>query len=421
HLLETAAAWTAIAIGNARQYEQLQRRLSESDAIVAISNALAETLDLANLLQLIANYAQKIVPNVEWTTIHLLRSNTNQLELAASAGLEVAPEAYLINLGEGVAGHVMATGNVINVADVQTDPRRLPIDLSINARSLLVAPVLSRLRRIGTISVQGATPNAFTADDERLLTILGVQAGMAIENAQLFADQQRARRLAEAQRERMRILAQRVVKAQEEERARIARELHDESGQSLTSLKISLDLLRSLVPDDMVDVKQGLSDILDLTDKTMSNLRLLSHNLRPPGLDAYGLNAALEGLCHDFKIHTSLVVTYKGVELPDLATLAALSLYRFAQEALTNVVKHAAATAVHVTLAQELDMISLTIEDNGSGFSIPNLEEVVPVNGAGLVGMVERLEMVDGRLDITSTPGQGSRLTAVVPFTREEA
>ncbi|MCA9975585.1 MAG: GAF domain-containing protein, partial [Anaerolineales bacterium] len=421
HLLETAAAWTAIAIGNARQYEQLQRRLSESDAIVAISNALAETLDLANLLQLIANYAQKIVPNVEWTTIHLLRSNTNQLELAASAGLEVAPEAYLINLGEGVAGHVMATGNVINVADVQTDPRRLPIDLSINARSLLVAPVLSRLRRIGTISVQGATPNAFTADDERLLTILGVQAGMAIENAQLFADQQRARRLAEAQRERMRILAQRVVKAQEEERARIARELHDESGQSLTSLKISLDLLRSLVPDDMVDVKQGLSDILDLTDKTMSNLRLLSHNLRPPGLDAYGLNAALEGLCHDFKIHTSLVVTYKGVELPDLATLASLSLYRFAQEALTNVVKHAAATAVHVTLAQELDMISLTIEDNGSGFSIPNLEETVPVNGAGLVGMVERLEMVDGRLDITSTPGQGSRLTAVVPFTREEA
>ncbi|MEZ4646869.1 MAG: ATP-binding protein [Chloroflexota bacterium] len=138
-------------------------------------------------------------------------------------------------------------------------------------------------------------------------------------------------------------------------------------------------------------------------------------------MDAYGLNAALEGLCHDFKIHTSLVVTYKGVELPDLATLASLSLYRFAQEALTNVVKHAAATAVHVTLAQELDMISLTIEDNGSGFSIPNLEETVPVNGAGLVGMVERLEMVDGRLDITSTPGQGSRLTAVVPFTREEA
>jgi PAS domain S-box-containing protein len=420
HLLETVASWTAIAIGKARQYKQLQRRLMESDAITAISNALIETLDLDALLQLIINKVQSIIPDADWAVIHLLHTKTNTLESVASAGLEIDPAAYSMNLGEGIAGYVIANGGVINIADMQNDPRRLTIDASINAHSLLVAPVESRQNRIGTISVQCATPSAFTTDDERLLTILGIQAGMAIENARLYAAQQQARKKAEKQRERMRHMARRVVEAQEKERARIARELHDESGQSLTSLKISLDLIRSQLPPEMIEVKENLGDVLTLVDKTMNNLRLLAHNLRPPGLDAYGLDAALAGLCQDFQTHTSIQVTYQGVGLPNLAALPALSLYRFAQEALTNAAKHAQATRIAVTLNLESDMITLVIEDNGEGFSPPNFEESLPAQGAGLVGMIERLEMVNGRLHIESIPGQGSRFTAVVPFGAEE-
>lgn len=421
HLLETVASWTAIAIGNARQYEQLQRRLMESDAITAISNALIETLDLDALLQLIVNKVQGIIPEADWAVIHLLPTKTNTLELAASAGIEIDVAAYSMNLGEGIAGYVIANGGVINIPDMQTDPRRLTIDASINTHSLLVAPVESRQSRIGTISVQCATPSAFTTDDERLLTIFGIQAGMAIENARLYADQQQARQKAEKQRERMRHMARRVVEAQEKERARIARELHDESGQSLTSLKISLDLIRSLLPEEMVEIKENLGDVLVLVDKTMNNLRLLAHNLRPPGLDAYGLDAALAGLCQDFQTHTSLQVSYKGVDLPNLAALPALSLYRFAQEALTNAAKHAQATLVAVRLSLDSDMITLVIEDNGEGFSPPDFEESLPAQGAGLVGMIERLEMVNGRLHIASIPGQGSQLTAVVPIGAEES
>lgn len=420
-LLEASAAWTAIAIGNARQYQQLQRRLRESDAIAAITQALTETLELSELLQLIINQVPTIIPEADWAIIHLLNSKTEQLELAASAGLEVDAAMYTIKVGEGLAGQVMAGDDVINVADVQTDPRRLPIDASIQARSLLVAPVGGRHRRIGTISVHCATPAIFTSDDERLLTILGVQAGMAIENARLYAAQQRARKAAEKRRERMRHMARRVVEAQEKERERIARELHDESGQSLTSLKISLDLIRSLLPPEMDYVKESLTEVLALTDKTMSNLRLLSHNLRPPGLDAYGLDAALEGLCQDFQTHTSLTVRYTGQEIPDLAPLSALSLYRFAQEALTNAIKHAQASEVAVTLSQDDDEITLMVADNGHGFPVPDLEESLPAQGAGLLGMVERLEMVDGRLYIESTPEQGSRLTAVVPYLMEKS
>ena len=419
-LLETAAAWTAIAIGNARQYARLQRRLEESDAMAAISNALTETLELDPLLQLIVNHAQKIVTKADWTTIHLLQPKAKRLELTASAGLAVSPEDYVIRLGEGISGDVMESGTVINVADAQTDRRRMPIHLSIKARSMLVAPVESRRRRIGTIGVQCATPGAFTADDERLLTILGVQAGMAIENARLYRSQARARKKAEKQRERMRHLAKHVVEAQEKERARIARELHDESGQSLTALKISLEMINSLLPAELVDIKESLQSVLELTDKTLSNLRLLSHNLRPPGLDVYGLHAALVGLCQDFETHTPLTVRYEGVEMPDLEPLTGLSLYRFVQEGLTNVAKHAEATEVRVALTHDVDKVTLVIHDNGRGFIPPDLDEVIPANGAGLVGMMERLEMVDGRLTVESTPGKGSQLTAVLPYTRKE-
>ena len=420
-LLETIAAWTAIAIGNAQQYKQLQRRLSESDAIATISNALTETLEPDKLLKLIVTMAQEIIPNADWATIHLLQYKTKQLELAASAGLNLNKHDYSINFGEGIAGHVMSYGGVVNVADVQNDPRRLPVDLNTHARSLLVAPVESRQRRLGTISVQCATPSIFKADDERLITILGIQLGVALENARLYSSQRRARERAERQRERMRHMARRVVRAQEAERARIARELHDESGQSLTSLKISLDLIRSILPKEMADIRESLDDVLDLADKTMSNLRLLSHNLRPPGLDVYGLDAALVGLCQDFETHTKIKVSYNGCELPGLAELTSLSLYRFAQEAITNAAKHAAASEIEVTMSKDDGLIKLEIADNGVGFTPPDLEEHIPSNGggAGLLGMVERLEMVDGRLEIKSNLDEGSRLTAVVPYTTE--
>lgn len=414
-LLEMTAAWTAIAIGNARQYEQLQRRLTESNAIVTISNAFTKTLDLEELLQLIADRVQETVRHAEWTTIHLLNREQDMLDLVANAGLEIDTSDYLIKSGEGIAGHVITTGEALNIPDVQLDPRRLPIDVYTQARSLLVAPVQSRHDRIGTISMQSSATGRFDAEDERLLTLLGLQAGMAIENARLYNAQDRARARAERQRERMRHMARRVVMAQEEERARIARELHDESGQSLTSLKISLGLLRGQLPDELVAAKNALDDLLKLTDTTMSNLRLLSHNLRPPGLDIYGLDAALTGLCHDFQVHTGLIVNYVGDETLSVESLSALSLYRFTQEALTNAVKHAEATEIQVTLAKESDNIKVVVCDNGRGFTPPDLDEDSSRGGVGLLGMIERLEMVNGQMVIESSPGQGSRLTAIVP------
>lgn len=418
-LLETAASWTAIAIENAEQYRSLQRRLGEKDAIAAISTAMAEAIEVSDLLTVIVEQVQLTMPRADWAAVHLLNSNTNLLELAASAGLDLDPAAYLMQRTEGVAGYAVSKGRVVNVADVQTDPRRLPVDRTTNARSLLVAPVESRLHLLGTISVQCATPGAFSREDERLLQILGIQAGIAIENAQLYEAQRRAREKAERQSKRIRQMAYRMVEAQEQERSRIARELHDEAGQVLTSLTISLGMIRAQLPPEMEEVRAQLDSLKEHAHTTIGSLRLLAHNLRPPGLERLGLNASLEGLVFEYQSHTQVDITYNGVEVPDLSDLSALTLYRFAQEALTNAVRHAAASQVTVTLSVNGDSVFLAVEDNGRGFDPPDFLSMSSRHGSGLLGMLERLEMVDGQLAIRSQPGQGARLTAMIPHNRE--
>jgi signal transduction histidine kinase len=414
-LLETAALWTAIAIGNARQYQALHRRLDETKVIVAISNAMVGAVELDQVLQLITESVMETMTHADWTAIHLLGSDGERLELVASAGLLIGQGDYTIAPGEGIAQRVIATGETVNIADVQADPDRLPIDLNTQARSLLVSLVESRQRRLGTISVQCAIPNSFTSEDESLLKVLGIQAGIAIDSARLYAAQRQARLRAEQQSNRIRQMARRVVQAQEEERARISRELHDEAGQSLTALQIGIELAQTQLPDELRETKSSLEELVQLAHDTQTNLRHLSHNLRPPGLDAYGLDAALRGLCEDFARHTGLKVCYEGQEVPDLQPLPALSLYRFAQEALTNVAKHANASSVQVVLEPGSETIILWVEDDGHGFDPPDWEASVLPQGSGLIGMLERLEMVDGYLDISSVEGEGTRLTAVVP------
>lgn len=419
HLLETAAAWTAIAIANAEQHQQLQRRLRESEAIAAISRALTETLELGQVLQLITRIACDVIPNVDWAVIHLLQGQPQRLQLVASAGLELGDRLYDLEPGQGIIGEVMGQGNVVNVPDMQVDPRRLPIEDELHVRCLLVAPVQGREQRLGTLTVQCETPATFTADDEQILGILGIQAGMAIENARLYESEQRARNTAERRREGMRRLARQAVIAQENERQHIARELHDETGQALTSFKISLELVRAGLPPEMANTQEDLAALIELADKTMGNLRLLAHNLRPPGLDAFGLHATLLGLCQDFAGYTNIQVQYQGTELesPTPPLLTSLSLYRFVQEALTNAAKHAQATQIEVLLQQDAENILLSVTDNGRGFEPPpDLDSAEDLQGIGLRGMYERLIMINGRLEIYAAPGQGTRLIAHVPL-----
>jgi len=237
--------------------------------------------------------------------------------------------------------------------------------------------------------------------------------GDAFTRIRIFAHDVTARKQAE---KAIQGLAKRVVYAQEEERQRISRELHDEAGQALTALKISLQLMQADLPRDVEALRQNFEEAVGLVDTTRERIRLLAHGLRPPALDTVGLNLTLEDFCRHFAHRTSLTIDYHGMSLPDLPDAVNICLYRFLQEALTNVARHAQATQVAVQLQSDTHTVCLSVVDNGCGFvTEPWTAAGRQAVGLGLVGMQERLALLGGWLHIESVPGHTTRLVASVP------
>ncbi len=201
HLLESAAQWAAIAIGNARTYHQLERRLAESQALSGIGRALNETLQLDSILQLIADSPQRVISPVNKCVIHLYDERTCVLIPAAVAGLAQKDRALTMLVGRGVAGRVLKDGLSICIGNTRQDERYVQTSPDEPGRSLVVVPIQTAGQRFGTISIESVTLDAFTEDDVTLLTSLGAMAAAAIENARLYGAEREARALAEALRD----------------------------------------------------------------------------------------------------------------------------------------------------------------------------------------------------------------------------
>jgi signal transduction histidine kinase len=231
----------------------------------------------------------------------------------------------------------------------------------------------------------------------------------------------RYRRLKEEQA-RIREMANKIITLQEDERRRIAQELHDELGQSLTTLSISLKLLSGDLSDPAIQAR--IADMLNLTRDTLNQLRLLGHELRPPALDMIGICPTLEGYCRDFTQHTQLpILFFTEGTIPTLPDPYNITLYRFLQEALTNIVKHAGASQVWVRLFAHEKEITFSVRDDGHGFPQAQSGSQPPPftrkdgsTGMGLLGIQERIDLLDGTFKIDSQPGQGSRLTVSFPI-----
>lgn len=232
-----------------------------------------------------------------------------------------------------------------------------------------------------------------------------------------ITDRREAEEKIQRQKEQVIQLGRQILDAQELERGRISRELHDEAGQSLTLLKTRLEVrIRDLMIECEV-LRQPLIDIVGSVDEIMQQLWSLAWNLHPPALDLMELNAILEDYCKDFAVRTRLSVDYTGTTLTPLRNTSKVYLYRFLQEAFTNVVRHAHAKHVWVKFGYADDTIELSIEDDGQGFNQGGATES-PLLHMGLLNMRERLSLLGGWLEIQSQLGQGTRLLARIP--REE-
>lgn len=220
------------------------------------------------------------------------------------------------------------------------------------------------------------------------------------------------------QRENIRHMAERVVAAQEEERQRLSRELHDDLGQALTTHLLAL---RNLQQDLSIPVETMFARLQSLYEQSYEisvKIRRLARDLRPPVLDALGLKVAMQTYCTEFTRRTHLPVIFEAdASLPEFPDTYNITLYRALQEALTNVIKHAQASQVWVDLSVEEDTVNLTVQDNGIGFG----EEGEPrSNGIGLAGLRERIMIAGGTLNISSTPKRGTILSAQFPLENTE-
>ena len=400
-LTQLLAAQAAVAIENTRLYETSTRWLRHFESMNEIGSALAAELELEPLLGLVARRLRSLI-QARLVLIALPDVGAAALSIRAADG--EGSDAYglvgtLLELGGSKTGRVLQRGRSERVDSVLDDPE---IDQQtarrMGVRSALYVPLVVRGRPMGVVIAHdklGAT-SSFSDDDVRLTESLATRAATAVDLSERVS----------------RDAVRRVVDAQEAERARLARELHDETGQALTSILLGLKSLEERV--ESADGGAAFAALRDLVVATLHDVRRLAVELRPAVLDDFGLVPALERLRDSISEQCQIAVEVQsdldGQRLPAEIETA---LYRIVQESLTNVVKHADASRVTVWLRRPSDRnVELVIHDDGSGFD-PN---EVRDGGLGLVGMRERVALLGGRMSVESSEGAGTMLTAEVPL-----
>jgi signal transduction histidine kinase len=383
------ATHAAVAIENARLYESATRWSRQLESVNEIAAALAQEVELAPLLELVVARLRELI-DARAVAVALPQVD-GSVRVEASAGDELVGEVLS---GDSKTARVLERRQSERIDSVLDDPE-VNVDFARrhSVRAAMWVPLVVGERSIGILFAldrNGADPR-FTDDDLRLAESFARRAAVAVERSERVA------------RDSLR----RVVEAQEQERRRLALELHDETGQALTSVLLGL---RGIDADGSAE---KLDNLRELVVDTLRNVRRLSVELRPSALDDFGLVPALERLVEGFAERSGILVDLAerlGEErLPrDVET----AFYRIVQESLTNVARHAGASRVDVLLGRTPRSATLLVEDDGTGFD----PSEASTSSLGLVGMRERVGLLDGRFTIESRPGRGTAISVEVPL-----
>lgn len=394
-LVETLAGQAAVAIENARLYQDATSWSAQLEALNEVGIALAGEIELPRLLKLIARRLRGLIGARVVTIALPTADGTLRIETADG---EHADDilGHQLERADSKSGRVLVRGEAERVDSVADDPevdqeaaRRL------GAQSGLFVPLIAGVRAIGIIVAhdkEGGDPR-FSDDDLRLAETFAARAAVAVDmSARVAGDALR-----------------RVVEAQELERRRLARELHDQTGQELTSVLLGLKAVEEATND--AERNGALRSVREQVVETLHDVRRLAIELRPKALDDFGLVPALERLRDTFAEQTGMRVDLESQIRERLPTDAETALYRIVQEALTNIVKHAQASTVSIVLARSGGSVTAVIEDDGRGFSLDGTSD-----GLGLLGMGERLALLGGKLKVESSLGAGTTIVAEVPL-----
>jgi len=213
--------------------------------------------------------------------------------------------------------------------------------------------------------------------------------------------------------EKIRLLSRQIIDIQERERESLSREIHDNIGQLLVVLKMGLSRVNKKIPYELFDLKHQLSELLNLLNKTIKEIRGLSHELHPPLIEDLGLVSALEELCQDFKACSEIKIkwNFDKIQKP-LQSVTNITIYRLFQEGLNNILKHSMATEAYLNLTSSESSMNATIEDNGIGFLVDDVFSPSRKHkrSLGLISMKERLALIGGDLKVISRPERGTKI-----------
>lgn len=519
-----------------RTIEESEKRLS---TLNQIANTVSQSLELSQVLNsAIDSVIDVMVVDGAW--IYLLDQDKNELVLAAHRGVsqEFARDAGRIKVGEGFSGDVAETGRSLFVEDASRDPRLAKVAFKDELHSALIVPLSSKGKVNGTLGVNARKYRSFQQGEIELLTAIGNQIGVAIDNASLYQRQQEvaaelrasearyrelfenahdaiwihnldgkiisanqatakltgysadelldmnvraflsaeslrlageirekllgnepvvqpyeqrifrkdgseafiqlttsvvftsnkpmafqhiARDVSEERRlqENLRFYLHQATRAQEEERKRISRELHDETIQALVVLSRSLDALASGSNGLSEENRLRLEELRQETNNIMRGVRRLSQDLRPAALDRLGLLSALEWLAADVTQYSGIatkVTTIGSDRQRRHAEEVELVLFRITQEAMRNVWRHSGASQAEIVVNFGEKTTSISIRDNGRGFDVPKtMGDLAREGKLGLAGMQERAHLIGGVLTAQSEPGKGSAITVEIP------
>ena len=393
-VLTMLASGAVIGLENARLYEAEQRRAEQFRVINQVGRQITSILSVDELLAAISRsikeafgYYQVVIGLVE------------EGELVYTTGLGTLGgdphfEGERLKVGqEGITGWVAGTGEPLLVPDVRQEPRFKFLAQADETRSELAVPIKVKGAVIGVLDAMSDRLNAFDESDLAVLQSLAHQAGIAIENARLY---EQAQQLA-------------VV----EERNRLARDLHDSATQSLYGVTMFAEAAARLLTSGKIELAADhMRQVRETAQEALQEMRLLIFELRPPILEKAGLAAALQTRLETVEERSGLKTEFDVERIGDLSTEIEEGLYRIAQEALNNVLKHARAHKVTVHLCRDQQNVTLEIIDDGIGFD-PTLMR--GKGGLGLRGIDERAALLGGRLKVNSKPGHGTTLRVEVP------
>ena len=389
----TFASQAAVAVDNVRRYEAERRRADELESVQEVARVALGTLDLDQLLPLVARRARRLV-------------GADTIGVALLDGAE-----FVFRYAHGID----ALGLEGSRAPSELESLGAALQESLGTPAVEVCGLEVSGGVEGALVALGWRP--FDDDARRLLETFSSQVAIALVNARAVAAEREhirevARREAAADRERAEAEGlRRAVEAQEAERTRIARELHDEAGQVLTALSLHLRTLEDDVDSD--DLRERIAALRRSVSEASTGIRELAVRLRPPALAEHGLVDAIEEQAAQLRSTGMPVeVDLRGID-DDLAEDVQTVLFRVVQEALTNVARHSAATNVSIVASAHHGRLRLVVEDDGVGF-----DPTSPTGRLGLAGIRERVEMIGGGLRIESSPGAGTAVVVDVGLER---